>query len=74
MPYAIQYIPPIPRFDVIDGERAATLLSPLFDTFTVWDNAFLTGTRCLDADWGAYVREMESKGILSFLEMYNNNR
>ena len=74
MPDAIRYVPPIPRFDVINSEKAASLVSPLFDTFTVWDNAFLTGSRNLDRDWNAYVAEMTSKGINDLLILFNNNK
>jgi len=74
MDTAIQPVPPIPRFNDTDGERATSLLGPLFDTFTVWDNAFLTGTKSLDRDWNAYVDEMTSKGINELLSLYNNNR
>ena len=70
---AIQAVPPVPRFNDIDGERATSLLGPIFDTFTVWDNAFLTGTRSLDSHWNAYVNEMTSKGIHELVDMYNNN-
>jgi len=73
MPNAIQYVPPAPRFSALDGERAAALIGPLFNTFLIWDDAFLTGARCLDADWDAYVREMKARGILELLELYNNN-
>ena len=74
MDSAIQSIPPIPRFSDIDGEKAVSLLGPLFDTFTVWDNAFLTGTKSLDSDWNTYVTEMTSKKIGELADMYNNNR
>jgi len=71
---AIQAIPPVPRFNDIDGERATSLIGPLFDTFSVWDNAFLTGSRSLDRDWDAYVREMNARRIRDLLDLYNNNR
>jgi putative aldouronate transport system substrate-binding protein len=74
MDSAMQAVPPIPRFGDIDGEKATSLLGPLFDTFTVWDNAFLTGTKSLDSDWDSYAAEMNSKGIQELLNMYNNNR
>jgi putative aldouronate transport system substrate-binding protein len=72
MDNAIQAIPPIPRFDDINAERATSLIAPLFDTFTVWDNAFLTGTRSLDIHWDAYVAEMTQKGIFDLLNLYNS--
>jgi putative aldouronate transport system substrate-binding protein len=72
MDNAMQAIPPMPRFNDIDGEKATSLLGPLFDTFAVWDNAFLTGTKSLNRDWNAYVTEMTSKGINNLLAMYNN--
>ena len=74
MDNAIQAIPPVPRFNDTDGEKATSLLGPLYDTLSVWDNAFLTGTKSLDRDWDAYVREMNSKGIMELLDLYNNNR
>jgi putative aldouronate transport system substrate-binding protein len=71
---AIQYIPPIPTFsNSATAERATSLMGTLSDTFIVWDNAFLTGTRSLDADWNAYVTEMTSKGINELMNLYNSN-
>jgi putative aldouronate transport system substrate-binding protein len=73
MPNAIQYVPPAPKFSALDGERAATLMGSLFNTFLVWDDAFLTGTKSLDSDWNDYVREMEARGISELLKLYNDN-
>jgi putative aldouronate transport system substrate-binding protein len=72
MDNAIQAIPPIPRFDDINADRATSLIAPLFDTFTVWDNAFLTGTRNLSTHWENYVAEMRQKGIIDLLNLYNS--
>ena len=74
MPDAIQYIPPTPLFsNVDDGERATSLIGPLFNTFLVWDDAFLTGTKSLDTDWNAYVQEMNARGMQELLALYNSN-
>jgi len=72
---ATQTIPPTPRWstDAI-AERAASLTGTLFNTFIVWDDAFLTGAKSLDTDWNAYVTEMTSRGINELLNLYNTNR
>jgi putative aldouronate transport system substrate-binding protein len=70
---AIQAIPPTPRFTDATAERATSLMGPLFDTFAVWDDAFMTGAKSLDTDWNAYVTEMASKGINELLNLYNSN-
>jgi putative aldouronate transport system substrate-binding protein len=70
---AIQAIPPTPRFTDATAERATSLMGPLFDTFAVWDDAFMTGAKSLDSDWNAYVSEMTSKGINELLNLYNSN-
>ncbi|MDR2093941.1 MAG: extracellular solute-binding protein [Treponema sp.] len=70
---AIQLIPPTPKFDDLTAEKATSLMSPLFDTFTVWDDSFLTGKKSLDADWAAYVAEMRQKGIDEYLSLYNGH-
>ena len=71
---AIQSIPPIPKFNDIDADKATSYIAPLFDTFTVWDNSFLTGSRNLQIHWNAYVNEMTSKGIFELVELYNNHK
>jgi putative aldouronate transport system substrate-binding protein len=48
-------------------------MGPLFDTFEVWDNAFMTGAKSLDTDWNAYVTEMRQRGIEEYLGLYNDN-
>jgi putative aldouronate transport system substrate-binding protein len=70
---SIRYIPPIPLFDEAVAERVSTLNASLFDTWNVWNEAFLTGTRSLETDWNAYVAEMERLGINEYLALYNNN-
>ncbi|MDR3248149.1 MAG: extracellular solute-binding protein [Treponema sp.] len=69
----IQPIPPTPKFDDLTAERATSLMGPLFDTFVVWDNAFMTGAKSLETDWNAYVTEMRQRGIEEYLGLYNNN-
>jgi putative aldouronate transport system substrate-binding protein len=73
MPDSIQPIPPTPKFDDATAEKATSLMGTLYDTFVVWDNAFLTGTKSLDTDWNAFVTEMTSKGINDLLNLYNAN-
>ncbi|MDR3139906.1 MAG: extracellular solute-binding protein [Treponema sp.] len=73
MPGAIRPIPPVPKLDDRGAERASALMGPLFDTFAVWDDAFLTGKKSLDRDWDAYVAEMNAKGINDYLALYNAN-
>jgi putative aldouronate transport system substrate-binding protein len=74
MDNAIQLIPPTPKFDDLSAEKATSLMGPLYDTFIVWDDAFLTGKKSLDTDWAAYVAEMRQKGIDEYLSLYNSNR
>jgi putative aldouronate transport system substrate-binding protein len=71
---ATQAVPPSPRWsnDTV-AERAASLTGTLFNTFIVWDDAFLTGAKSLDTDWNAYVNEMTSRGINDLLNLYNSN-
>jgi putative aldouronate transport system substrate-binding protein len=74
MPNAIQAIPPIPSYpNPATSERATSLMGTLFDTFQVWDNAFLTGQRSIESDWNTYVSEMNSRGINELLQLYNSN-
>jgi putative aldouronate transport system substrate-binding protein len=68
-----QAIPPMPQFTGATGERATSLMGTLYNTFIVWDDAFMTGAKSLDTDWNAYVAEMTSKGINDLLNLYNSN-
>ncbi|MDR2376310.1 MAG: ABC transporter substrate-binding protein, partial [Treponema sp.] len=70
---AIQLIPPMPKFDDLTAEKTTSLMGPLFDTFAVWDDAFLTGKKSLDTDWAAYTAEMRQKGIDEYLTLYNSH-
>ncbi len=74
MPDAIQYIPPTPSFDDATAEEASLLQTTLSDTFEVWNDAFLTGKKSLEADWDAYVQEMKDKGIEQLLSIYNEHK
>lgn len=74
MDEAIQYIPPTPSFDDVTAEDAALLQAALLDTFEVWNDAFLTGKKSIEADWDAYVKEMQEKGIEDFLKIYNDHK
>ena len=69
----IQAIPPTPLFDDYAAEEAGLLQTPLSDTWEVWNDAFLTGKKSIEADWDAYVAEMQSKGIDTFCQMYNDH-
>jgi putative aldouronate transport system substrate-binding protein len=69
---AIPYVPPVPMFDEDAVEQVSTLNSALFDCWNVWNDAFLTGTRSLETDWGTYVAEMERLGINEYLRLYNS--
>lgn len=71
MPDAIQYIPATPSFDDITAEDAALMQTTLSDAWEIWNDAFLTGQKDIEADWDAYVAEMTEKGINNFLEIYN---
>ncbi len=73
MPDAIQAIPPTPMFDDMVAEEAASLQTPLADTFEVWADAFLTGKKSLDKDWDQYVKEMNGLQIERFAQLYNDN-
>ena len=70
---AIQPIPPTPQFDDLTAEDAASLRTPLGDTFEVWADAFITGKKSTDTDWDAYVAEMKNLSIDQYLQMYNDN-
>lgn len=70
---AIQYIPPTPQFDDLLAEEAASLQTPLADTFEVWADAFLTGRESIEDAWDTYVAEMEALQIENFLNIYNEN-
>lgn len=69
----IQAIPPTPKFDDRKAEEAGTLQTPLSDAFERWNSAFLTGSKSIEKDWDAYVKEMKSLGIDKFTELYNTN-
>lgn len=69
----IQAIPPTPMFDDMTAEEAASLQTPLYDTFEVWADGFLTGKKSLDKDWDKYVKEMKTLQIDRFTQMYNDN-
>ncbi len=69
----IQAIPPTPKFDDRMAEEAGTLQTPLSDAFERWNSAFLTGSKSIEKDWDAYVKEMKSLGIEKFTELYNAN-
>ncbi|OXS56210.1 ABC transporter substrate-binding protein [Cohnella sp. CIP 111063] len=73
MPDAIQAIPPTPLFDDMVAEEAASLQTPLADTFEIWADAFLTGKKSLDKDWDQYVKEMKGLQIERFAQLYNDN-
>lgn len=70
---AIQPVPPTPQFDDLTAEDAASLRTPLGDTFEVWADAFITGKKSTDTDWDAYVAEMKNLSIDQYLQMYNDN-
>ena len=74
MPDAIQPVPPTPQFDDLTAEYAASLRTPLGDTFEVWADAFITGKKSTDTDWDAYVAEMKNLSIDEYLQMYNDNK
>ncbi|MBQ7867755.1 MAG: extracellular solute-binding protein [Clostridia bacterium] len=71
MPNAIQYIPATPSFDDLTAEDAALLQTTLADAWEVWNDAFLTGKKDIDAEWDAYVQDLKDKGIEQFCEIYN---
>ncbi len=69
----IQDVPPAPLFDDYAAEDAGLLQTPLSDAWEVWNDAFLTGKKSIETDWDAYVAEMQSKGIETFCNMYNEH-
>lgn len=73
MDNAIQELPPVPLFDDLQAEEAASLQTPLGDTFEVWADDFITGAKDLASDWETYVQEMENLGIQTMLDLYNDN-
>jgi putative aldouronate transport system substrate-binding protein len=68
---AIQTQPPEPKFDDITAEEVTQLMGVIWDAQTVWDDAFVSGTKSLETDWDAYVAEMRQKGLDRYLELYN---
>ncbi len=68
---AIQYVPSTPDFDDQTAEDVALLQTTLFDAFNVWNDAFLRGTKDIEADWDEFVKDMKDKGIDEFLELHN---
>lgn len=73
MDNAIQSVPPTPQFDDLTAEDAASLRTPLGDTFEVWADAFITGKKSTETDWDSYVAEMKNLGIEEYCAMYNDN-
>ena len=73
MDNAIQVTPPTAKFDDLQAEQAGLKQAPLADTFEVWNNDFITGKKSIDTDWDAYVQEMDSKGIMDLVKLYNDN-
>lgn len=71
MDNAIQYIPATPSFDDLTAEDAALLQTTLGDAWEVWNDAFLTGKKDIEAEWDAYVQDMKDKGIEQLCEIYN---
>ena len=71
MDHAIQYTPVVPDFDELTAEDVSLLQTTLADAFAVWDDAFIRGTKDIEADWDAYVEEMKDKGIDEFLSLHN---
>lgn len=70
---AIQYVPPAPRFDDLAAEDAASLQTPLADSWERWNDAFLTGKKSIEKDWDAYVAEMKTLQIEELCKLYNSN-
>lgn len=64
-------MPVVPNFDDLTAEDVSLLQATLYDAFAVWDDAFIRGTKDLEADWDTYVQEMKDKGIDEFLSLYN---
>lgn len=73
MDEAIQTIPPTPMFDDLTAEEAASLQTPLADAFEVWADAFITGSKDVEAEWDNYVKEMQTLQIDRFCQLYNDN-
>lgn len=64
-------MPVVPNFDDLTAEDVSLLQATLYDAFAVCDDAFIRGTKDLEADWDTYVQEMKDKGIDEFLSLYN---
>ena len=67
----IQYVPATPAFDDEAAEEASLLQTALADAFFVWDDAFMRGTKDIDADWAEYEADLKDKGIDEFVDLYN---
>ena len=71
MDQAMQYVPAAPAFDDLTAEDATLLQGALGDAYAVWNDAFIRGTRDIDADWDTYVQEMKDKGMDEYLALFN---
>lgn len=70
MDQAVQYVPASPALDDMSAEDAALMQATLADAYAVWDDAFIRGAKDIEADWDAYVQDMQDKGIDEFLALY----
>ncbi len=71
MDQAMQYVPAAPAFDDLTAEDTTLLQGALGDAYAVWNDAFIRGTRDIDADWDTYVQEMKDKGMDEYLALFN---
>lgn len=62
--------PPPYLFDELQAEQAALQSTPLTDSVAQNSVAFILGQRSLD-EWDAYVSELESSGMQTYLDMVN---
>jgi putative aldouronate transport system substrate-binding protein len=67
----MQYVPAAPAFDDLTAEDTTLLQGALGDAYAVWNDAFIRGTRDIDADWDTYVQEMKDKGMDEYLALFN---
>ncbi len=68
---AIPYVVPVPTFEDEVAEELAGLRTTLLDAFVVWNEEFISGTKDIEKDWDAFVKDMTDKGIQKYVDTYN---
>lgn len=54
-----------------ENEMLTLWQTGIIDTINTWTLRFITGERDVDADWDAYIAELEGANLSQYTEMYN---